>query len=61
MDVLDYEEAAEDSSIDNDVATQDEEDQSGSVDVGVRTGLTQSVTEEVEEVHWFAKYSSLSS
>ena len=41
--VLDSEEAAEDGSIDNAGAALDEEDESGSVEAGMRTGVTQSV------------------
>ena len=43
-DVLDSEEAAEDGSIDNDGTTSDEEDESGSGEAGVITGVTQSGT-----------------
>ena len=57
--VLDSEEAAEDSSIDNDGADLDEEDESGLGEAGVRTGVTQSGTEGVEEVQQVVKYSSL--
>ena len=46
-DVLDSEKAAEDGSVDNDGADLDEEDESGSGEVGVRTGVTQSGIEEV--------------
>ena len=45
-DVLDYEEADEDGSIDNDGAALDEEYGSGSVVTGVRTCVTKSETEE---------------
>ena len=41
-DVLDSEEEADDGSIGNDGAASDEEDESGSVEAGVRTGVTQS-------------------
>ena len=43
-DVLDSEEAAEDGSIDNNGAASDEEDESGSGEAGMKTGVTQSVT-----------------
>ena len=43
-DVLDSEEAAEDGFIDNNGAASDEEDESGSGEVGMRTGVTQSGT-----------------
>ena len=43
-DVLDSEEADEDGSIDNYGAASDEEDDSGSGEAGVRTGVTQSGT-----------------
>ena len=59
MDVLDSEEAAEDGSIDSDGADLDKEDESGSGEADVRTGVTQSGTEEVEEVQRVVKYSSL--
>ena len=39
-DVLDYEEASEDGLIDNYGAALDEEDESGSGEAGVRTGVT---------------------
>ena len=58
-DVLDYEEVAKDSSVDNDGSDSDEEDESGLVEAGVRTGVIQSGTEEVEEVQRVLKYSSL--
>ena len=58
---LDSEEAAEDGSIDNNGTDSDEEDESGLGEAGVRTGVTQSVTEEVEEVKRVVKSSSLSS
>ena len=48
MYVLDSEEAAEDGSIDNDGSASDEEDESVSGEVGWRTGVTQSVTKDVE-------------
>ena len=60
-DVIDYKEATEDGYIDNDGSDLDEEDGSGSGVAGVRTGVNQSGTEEVEEVQWVVKYSSLSS
>ena len=44
-DVLDYEEVAEDGSIDNYGAASDEEDESVSGEAGVKTCVTQSVTE----------------
>ena len=49
-DVLDYEESDEDGSIYNYGASSDEEDESGLVEAGVKTGATQSGIEEVEEV-----------
>ena len=58
-DVLDYGEASEDDSIDNDGTASDEKYESGSGEAGERTGVTKSVTEEVEEVQMIAKYSSL--
>ena len=58
--VLDSEEAAEDGSIDNDGAALYEEDESGSGEAGMRTGVTESGTEEVEEVQQVVKYSSIS-
>ena len=48
--VIDSEEAAEDGSIDNYGAAFDEEDESGLGEAGVRTGVTQSGTEDMEEV-----------
>ena len=57
--VFDYEEAAEDGSIDNDGAASDEEDESGSEEAGVIICVTQSGTEDVEEVQRVVKYSSL--
>ena len=54
--VLDSEEADKDVSIDNDGDSSDEEDDSGLGEAGVRTGVTQSGTEEVEEVHQVVKY-----
>ena len=61
VDVLDCEEADEDGSIDNYGSGLDEEDESGSGEVDVRTGVTQSKTEEVEEVQRYMKYSYISS
>ena len=58
-DILDSEEAYGGGSIDNDGAALDEEDESGLVEAGVRTGVTQSGKEEVEEVQRVVKYSSL--
>ena len=43
-DVLDSEEAAEDGSIDDGVADSDEENESGSGEAGMITGVTQSGT-----------------
>ena len=60
-DVLEYEDAAEDGSIDNYGAALDEDYDSGSGEAGVRRGITQSGTEEVEEVQRVVKYYSLSS
>ena len=60
-DVIDSEEEDEDGYIDNYSAASDEEDDIGLGEAGVRTGVAQSGTEEVEEVHWVLKYSSLSS
>ena len=61
MDVPDSEEAAEDGYIDNDGAAYDEDGDIGLGEVGVRTGVTKSGTEELEEVQRVVKYSSLSS
>ena len=47
-DVLDPEEASEGGSIDNNGNALDKEDESGLGEAGVRTVVTQSVTEEVE-------------
>ena len=58
-DILDSEEASEDGSIDNGGAASDEEYESGSGEVGVRTGVTQSGIEEVEYVQRVVKSSSL--
>ena len=58
-DVLEYEYESKDGSIDNYGADSDEEDKSGSGEAGVRTGATQSGTEEVEEVQQDVKYSSI--
>ena len=58
-DVPDSEEAAYYGSVDNDGVALDEEDESGLGDAGVITGVTQSGTEEVEEVQWVMKYSFL--
>ena len=58
-DVIDSEKADQDGSIDNDGVASDEEDASGSGQAGVKTGVTQSGTEEVEEVQLVVKYSSL--
>ena len=58
-DVLDSEEAAEDGSVDNDGAASDEEEESGSGEAGVRTGVTQSGIEEAGEVQRVVKYYSL--
>ena len=60
-DVLEYEEAADDGSIDNDGAAFDEEYDSGSGVTGVRTCVTKSETEEWEEMQRVMKYSYLSS
>ena len=57
--VLDYEEAYEDGYIDNDGDSLDEEDDNVLGEVGVRTGVTKSGTEEVEEVQQVVKSSSL--
>ena len=56
-DVIDSEDASEDGSIYNYGAASDEEDENGLVYSCGRTGGTQSVTEEVEEVHQVVKYS----
>ena len=58
-DVLDSEEAYAYVFINNVCADFDEEDESGLVEAGVRTGVTKSGTEEVEEVQWVVKSSSL--
>ena len=47
-DVLDSEEAYEYGSIDDDVAALDEEDESGLLEAGVSTGMTEVGTKEVE-------------
>ena len=60
-DILESEDVDEDGSIDNYGATLDEEYESGLVEAGVRTNVTQSGTEEVEGVQRVVKYSSLSS
>ena len=60
-DFIDSKEASEDGSIDNDGATSDEEDESGSGEAGVITCVTQSGTEEVEEVQRVVKSYSISS
>ena len=60
-DVLDSEEESEYGSIDNDGADPGEEDGSGLGEAGVIIGVTQSGTEEVEDVQRVMKYSSLSS
>ena len=60
-DVPKSEEVAKDGSIDNYGSDSDEEDESGSGEVGVSTGVTESGTKEVEEVQQDVKYSSLSS
>ena len=49
-DVLDYEEAAYYGSIDNYGDSSDEEEDSSSLEAGVKTGVTKSGTEEAEEV-----------
>ena len=58
-DILDSEQVAEDGSVDNDGAASDKEDESGSLEAGVRSGVTQSGTEQLEKLHQFVKYSSL--
>ena len=58
-DILDPDEASEDGSIYNDGDALYKEDGSGSGEGGMITGVTQSVTEEAEEVQRFVKYSSL--
>ena len=58
-DVLDSEESVEYGFIDIDGTYLDEVDDSGSGEADVITGVTQSVTEEVEEVHRVVKYFSL--
>ena len=58
-DILDPDEASEDGSIYNDGDALYKEDGSGSGEAGMITGVTQSVTEEAEEVQRFVKYSSL--
>ena len=55
-DVIYSEEVSEGGSIDNDDNASDEDNENGSVEAGVRTGVTQSGTEEVEEVHQVVKY-----
>ena len=60
-DVIDSEEADKDVFIDNGGTALDEEYESGSVEVGLRTGVTQSGTEDVEDVQRVVKYYFLSS
>ena len=60
MDVLEPEEADEDSAVDDDGDALDEDDESGSGEAGVSTGVTEEVTKEVEEVQQAVKYDSLS-
>ena len=60
LDILDSRESAEDGYIDNDGAASAEEDESGSGEAGMRAGVTESGTEEVEEVQQVVKYSSIS-
>ena len=55
-DNTDSEEVAEDGSIDSYGASSDEEDESGLVEVGVRTDVTQFETEKVEGVQLVVKY-----
>ena len=57
--IIDPEKAAEGSSIDNDGASLDEEDENGLQEAGVRTGVPELGTKEVEEVHQIVKYFSL--
>ena len=45
--VLDPEEVSEDGFVDNDVAESDQENERGLVEAGLKTGVTQSGTEEV--------------
>ena len=52
-------ETAKDGVIDNYGCDQDEQDESGSGDVGVTTGVSESETNEVEEVHHSLKYPSI--
>ena len=63
MDVLEYEGAAEDGSIDNYSYASDKEDTRGlgkvCVSTGVSTGVNESGTEEVEEVQQAVKYYSI--
>ena len=59
--ILESDEAADDGSIDNDGADQDEEYNSGLGETGVRTCVTKSETEEGEDMQRVMKYSYLSS
>ena len=56
---LEFEDTAQDDSIDTADDASDEEDESGPGEAGVRRGVTKSITEEVEEVQRVVKYSSL--
>ena len=57
-DVIESEETVQYGSIDNYGATSDEEDESGLGEAGVRTGVTQSGPEKLEEIQQVLKYSS---
>ena len=59
MVVLDSDDAAEDGSIDNYAAVSDEDAESGLLEAGVRTCVTESGTKEVEEVQKYVKYASI--
>ena len=58
-DVIDAEEEADNGSIYGYGAASDGENESGSGEAGVRKSITQSGTEEVEEVHQAVKYPSI--
>ena len=59
MVVLDSDDAAEDGSIDNYAAVSDEDAESGLLEAGVRTCVTESGTKEVEEVKQDMEYSHI--
>ena len=61
MDIIDYEEVAEDGSIDDDGDAQDEEDDGGLLQEGESTVLNEVEKTEVEDLQKSVIYSSLSS